>query len=774
MPGPVVHTIIAEQLPGKFDAPQGSVLDAHRRELVLGAQGPDIQFFNLNDYLDEGIASKLINWWDQLGDIQYAFFKLRKPLIDIKRKLKQLGNQTVLTAAANSALVDQILSFVRKLRETSILASHIQRGFVKKAVLDNTDPFGLYVSPMQTAGLRKLGSNWEMNHDEWSWFDILHSRRTGEFAATLLDVARGKRPGFDGETRERPRLFAYAVGYLSHLAADVVGHAYVNSIVGGPYRIQQAQRHTTQEKIMDVWAYDHYFRNSGVSPDLRTLHEGSRRGQFDTRRYYLDEQLVNSGMHKNFLFTEGRLEPRQWERDPNKQFNKTPQKPITAALEAPEELSKNFQTAANETYDEDVFGTYSDDGFDISYRMWYRFFYGSTNTISPAHPSELPNQATISTPLKRNWTAFKTQHAADLLSEAYEATQAGGGSGTRGSCVQGSTPEAVGQSLIDCLEDAAESAFNFVENNAESTAKQFKQAAQLAAAVGKGIRNSSIPLNAQLTNFSLQKLYEKLFAAYKDLLMQVTAVGFSYMYTEDLHTGPLEHLWNPVETDGLGVNSPRNSIVKPGSAESGFPRPGMRMADSRTASVLDGLQNDSHLLVPTTPVEQPTTIPGPDLYGTEEPHVFIDDHKNLTPGAVTGGTPPLGNWVPTPSQNSSNPGGRVPQLSDYRAGTSGGQRGRYAEPILGNAVDFTLHLYNQYTETGEVPNLNMSGDRAIGYPTWASQAGYDRIPRDRWQVMHGKRVPWLKQPIEPVFVPKLLPEDSNVTPGPGNPGNSYY
>jgi hypothetical protein len=58
-------------------------------------------------------------------------------------------------------------------------------------------------------------------------------------------------------------LQAYSYGWLSHITADVVGHAYVNLAVGGPWRTH-FQRHHLQENFMDVWSWG-FYHTPGVS-----------------------------------------------------------------------------------------------------------------------------------------------------------------------------------------------------------------------------------------------------------------------------------------------------------------------------------------------------------------------------------------------------------------------------------------------------------------------------------------------------------------------------
>lgn len=81
---------------------------------------------------------------------------------------------------------------------------------------------------------------------DWYWFDMLHYRNTGDFARQLVTDAN----------TDRQR--AYAYGYLSHIATDLLGHGFVNQIVGGPYRLH-VQRHVTVENFMDCWKFWQYY-----------------------------------------------------------------------------------------------------------------------------------------------------------------------------------------------------------------------------------------------------------------------------------------------------------------------------------------------------------------------------------------------------------------------------------------------------------------------------------------------------------------------------------
>src|SRR2546430_11876401 len=73
--------------------------------------------------------------------------------------------------------------------------------------------------------------------EEWFWADVLHYWRSGKFVENL--VARAKASG-------NPNLIAYAYGYVSHYATDVVGHPYVNQVVGAPWRLYWQRHHLVE------------------------------------------------------------------------------------------------------------------------------------------------------------------------------------------------------------------------------------------------------------------------------------------------------------------------------------------------------------------------------------------------------------------------------------------------------------------------------------------------------------------------------------------------
>jgi hypothetical protein len=319
---------------------------------------------------------------------------------------------------------------------------------------------------------------------------------------------------------------------------------------------------------------------------------------------------------------------------------------------------------------------------------------------------------------------------------------------------------AFSQDDIECLEEAAEAINSYIAGVAESVANLFKEVFDLFVSIFEIVEAvASIPL--RVLNFLLQKAYEGLWAVYKNLLMLVTAIGFGSMYSEDLDTPQLVNMWNPQETDAAG-RSAEGTIVKPYADESGFPRKGLKAGHTVSppeGERLKGLENDAHLLVPFGDIEDPRTIPGPDIYGQNTPEVFIDDPNDLT--GVDSSSQELRDALPHPLRNSNFPGKEI-DLLDYYAPAYEEDPEKFStdqkfkEPVLGDAVTLTTALFKRYSDDGAIPNFNMSGDRAIGFPTWANDNGCRPTKRRwRWSAWHGTEVPWLNEEIEPIFVPDL-------------------
>ena len=206
-------------------------------QYLLGAQGPDFLFFNMNDWPLGGAVKSLAE----------TYWEVRAFLDDLVEKVKSLVPPEIWQAIDTlEALADDAVERSATLSEISQLAGDVDKNIeaikttielkIEDYVTDSFDLFSVNKHPQQDG----------QPFSDWWWFDTLHLRRTGRYVGTLLESsAHG--------TAER----AYALGYLTHYAADAAGHPFVNIISGGPYRTH-AQRHKVAENHQDVWAFSKY------------------------------------------------------------------------------------------------------------------------------------------------------------------------------------------------------------------------------------------------------------------------------------------------------------------------------------------------------------------------------------------------------------------------------------------------------------------------------------------------------------------------------------
>ncbi|MCX5910360.1 MAG: zinc dependent phospholipase C family protein, partial [Deltaproteobacteria bacterium] len=159
--------------------------------------------------------------------------------------------------------------------------------------------------------LSYYGSNWEglkslffdqsdkpLGVDGWSY--LLHSRQPNQFPLTLIELAwkdtHWEQQEWEGVDFDK---FAFACGYLSHMAADQIIHPRVNEIAGPYYRKGENRRiHRECEIYQDVGLFhtlypDEDFMekpfNLWVDLDPQSSHNAP-----DWFRYFLQRGFVES------------------------------------------------------------------------------------------------------------------------------------------------------------------------------------------------------------------------------------------------------------------------------------------------------------------------------------------------------------------------------------------------------------------------------------------------------------------------------------------------
>lgn len=246
MPGWWIHTAVARKAirelvnhPSLFPSGTGpsaqtlyNIAADHPAFASVGAIGPDL-FFLLPDFAPSGSSVAGRDFSTLLFGAAHAVksaYDAIDPLIanyaDQIAPIQQNGAALLNAATGGLAL---------SIAQTAQLASSVIRDQFLMIVASQYDVWGI------------LGSGVPKGYDEkvFYWSDILHYRKTYEFARGMWQ--RAVQLGDD-------RFKAYAIGWMTHLAADVTGHAMVNEKCGGPYRLHW-QRHHCCENHFDGDVY---------------------------------------------------------------------------------------------------------------------------------------------------------------------------------------------------------------------------------------------------------------------------------------------------------------------------------------------------------------------------------------------------------------------------------------------------------------------------------------------------------------------------------------
>ncbi len=242
MPGPALHHMIAGRLLQNINRSRGlgpmadyinlQNLVADKKNhpyLFLGCQGPDFLFFNTKD------------WGPGIGDAVEIYYEVYDAIESFKKALLDLVPQPVLDALeAVGDAADEVVSSSSTLTELGELFGDMSA--VVDALMANlTEWIKKFVSDFKLFDMLAHPYRDGQTKNTWWWFDTLHYRKTARYARALLDATPTDSP-----------LHLYAMGYLTHVTADTVGHPYVNINDGGPYR-NQSQRHKTGENYQDVF-----------------------------------------------------------------------------------------------------------------------------------------------------------------------------------------------------------------------------------------------------------------------------------------------------------------------------------------------------------------------------------------------------------------------------------------------------------------------------------------------------------------------------------------
>ncbi|HEX8692755.1 MAG TPA: zinc dependent phospholipase C family protein [Longimicrobium sp.] len=249
MPKPGSHITIVQRLALSENAPPGSkktlrallgnpdpgaqvsAEESRRaRYANLGAVGPDMFYFmgDINPEIQQ-LQNFLVQFHSITGCVG-EFVDAIGADIDAVKKEVPCGE-----------LVDQIIAPVKE-HVSLLLGTLGNLALVVGKEASSFNPYSVF----------ELKRQKDQPPTTWFWADYLHYVRSGRFVAALLARART-----DPKYKDRPGLYAYALGYLTHYVTDTVGHPYVNQVVQAPYRLYW-QRHALVENFIDAYVWDQW------------------------------------------------------------------------------------------------------------------------------------------------------------------------------------------------------------------------------------------------------------------------------------------------------------------------------------------------------------------------------------------------------------------------------------------------------------------------------------------------------------------------------------
>lgn len=214
----------------------GQILSDNKDIAYLGCIAPDI-YFLAPDISDE--QRDIMNWFLD------AYDNVIRPILRIYENYIKPVEEGIegLVEPVDDLLCNAITSLAEDGEDMISRAQDAMLMCLTSLMAKTINFFELFTPPIQEG----------QTESKWFWFDMLHYRNTSEYVMNLIK----KLPGSDRPRDTYEVGLAYAMGHLSHIAADVTGHAYVNQIVGGPYRSHN-RRHHIMENFMDVWTYNKY------------------------------------------------------------------------------------------------------------------------------------------------------------------------------------------------------------------------------------------------------------------------------------------------------------------------------------------------------------------------------------------------------------------------------------------------------------------------------------------------------------------------------------
>ena len=214
----------------------GELCHTWRNYLAAGSIGPDL-FYLLPDFKQPAgsVLLHVVTWmldvWEKIDS------RIIGPYEEWFGSTS--SNDADLTNGLTSGLAGELGAAIDELSAT--MAAELE---------------GLFTRFHDLFGLLTSGPPQGVAESAFYWSDMCHYRRTYEVPRTMYESARAKELSttIDKERFDAQAQQAFALGWMTHCATDVAGHAFTNAKSGGPFRLHW-QRHHLVENHFDSQAY---------------------------------------------------------------------------------------------------------------------------------------------------------------------------------------------------------------------------------------------------------------------------------------------------------------------------------------------------------------------------------------------------------------------------------------------------------------------------------------------------------------------------------------
>jgi len=239
------------------------IIKANLEYAYLGSAGPDLFYAkDILDYLEPAVTALRA----ALGE--FYLEKFNDALDEANKALRDCGDSMIPGSAtvceAGRIVIEQLEAMTgsaEQMGETvlfytvDVILSIID--IVKGSFVENMLDF------KSSGGMRRGG---EEDKDGGSRGSLLHRQISGNFLKQFLIRVWGKDTLVeeDLEDNDNGSALAYLTGFITHIAGDVMGHSYVNQVVGGPYR-HHAWRHIFCERVLDKHLWGQIKKGEDIS-----------------------------------------------------------------------------------------------------------------------------------------------------------------------------------------------------------------------------------------------------------------------------------------------------------------------------------------------------------------------------------------------------------------------------------------------------------------------------------------------------------------------------